>query len=204
MQGQIFDINLYNDDFFAWHYKHARIYSLVTMKWYIQQYKPKSVIDFGCGIASYLEQAHQGGITNLRGLDIAANKAAKYIPEHIKPFVECADCTFPIKTKKYDCVISFETAEHIEPSRTDVFVRNIVNAVSEKGLILFTAAPPGQDGTGHINCHKKQYWKDQFANTGLVEEADWTITEEIAETWRELGAPDYICNNLIVFEKARF
>lgn len=200
MSEQIFDITLYNDDFFAWHFKYARGYSIKTMDWYIDQFKPKSVIDFGCGIASYLESANAKGITRIKGFDIAVDKAAKYIPEEIKPYVAKVDCTFPIKTQKYDCVISFETAEHIEPSRTDTFIQNIVNAVSNKGYILFTAAPPGQDGTGHINCLEKDEWITQFAKTGKVSHLPF-VTNAISQMWAALGAPDYICRNLMVFKK---
>jgi len=199
MSNEIFDIDLYNDDFFAWHLKYARDYSIKTMDWYIDIFKPASVIDFGCGIASYLESAWHKGITKLKGYDIAANMAAKYIPEQVKPSVERVDCTFPIKTKKYDCVISFETAEHIEPIRTNTFIQNIVNAVSKTGFILFTAAPPDQDGTGHINCHDKDQWIIWFVATGKVEFLAAT-TQNVSNHWRELGAPEYICNNLMIFK----
>ena len=57
MQEEIFDIDLYNDEFFEWHLKYAREYSMVTMDWLLEFVPFKSVVDFGCGIGSYLESA---------------------------------------------------------------------------------------------------------------------------------------------------
>ena len=52
-----FDLSLYNDEFFQWHYKYARIYSIQTMNWFLDKFTVNSVVDFGCGIGSYLECA---------------------------------------------------------------------------------------------------------------------------------------------------
>ena len=54
----MFDLSLYNDEFFQWHYKYARIYSIQTMDWFLDNFQANSVADFGCGIGSYLECAH--------------------------------------------------------------------------------------------------------------------------------------------------
>lgn len=196
----MFDINLYNDEFFEWHLKYAREYSIKTMDWFIDNYKPNSVIDFGCGIGSYLESAYHKGISKLKGFDIGGEYAKKYTPKEIQPFIEYTDCTKEIFTgTKFDCVISFETAEHIEPSGSEQFVKNICNTVSDNGLILFTAAPIGQDGCGHINCQPKKYWSDLFFKHGLMIDCENTIF--IYSNWLDLKAPTYICDNLIVFKK---
>jgi hypothetical protein len=42
----MFDLNLYNDEFFLWHLTYAREYSIKTMDWYIDTFKPNSVVDF--------------------------------------------------------------------------------------------------------------------------------------------------------------
>lgn len=188
----IFDISLYNDEFFEWHLKYAREYSIKTMDWYIETFRPQSVVDFGCGIGSYLESAHNHKVF-YHGYEISI-EAAKYTPEHIQHRIQYWDCTTPIHHYRTGCVISFETAEHIEPSGTDQFIQNLVNATGRH--LLFTAAPPGQEGTGHINCHPKEYWKELFSKHLTFDEA---LTKQISDKWRELGAPDYICNNLIVF-----
>jgi hypothetical protein len=188
-----FDISLYNSEFFQWHQTHAREYSIRTMDWYIQKYKPSSVADFGCGIGSYLESAHNHKIPVV-GFDIA-EEARALTPIAIRPFIRYFDCTKPIALlTPYHTVISFETAEHINPSGTDIFVDNLVCATGN--TLLFTAAPPGQDGTGHINLHPREFWVDKISKRITYNES---ITKDISDNWRNIGAPKYICDNLIVF-----
>jgi SAM-dependent methyltransferase len=191
----MFDISLYNDEFFLWHLKYARDYSIQSMDWYIDEYKPNSIIDFGCGIASYLESAYNKGIKKLKGIDIGGEYAKKYTPEYLMPYVEYKDCTQAITSEKYDCVISFETAEHIEPNGTQTFIKNISNALQVGGRILFTAAPPGQEGCGHINMHPKEFWLQEFSSLGNT--LDTEMTEKVKENWRNI-CPNYIVENLII------
>jgi cyclopropane fatty-acyl-phospholipid synthase-like methyltransferase len=194
----MFDISLYNDDFFKWHLVHAREYSMDSMDWYIKTYKPKSVIDFGCGIGSYLESAFLHKL-KIRGYDIGGEYAKRFTPKFLHEHIIYQDCTLPISEEKYDCVISIETIEHIEPSGTDVFLQNIVNAVNENGKILFTAAPPEQDGCGHINCYPKEYWLEKFKNLGFFENEK--MCNEVKEKWVKFNNPNYIINNLIILER---
>lgn len=193
-----FILELYNDDFFAWHLKYARDYSIKTMDWYIQEYKPTSVIDFGCGIGSYLESAYNNGIKNIRGYDIGWQEAKKYCPQELHKYISEKDCTQPINEKTYDCVITFETIEHIEPSGTDTFIENLVNATAPKGKILFTGAPPEQDGCGHINCRTKEEWESLFVKHKFYVDKD--TTAYVRENWQGLNAncPKYILDNLMV------
>jgi cyclopropane fatty-acyl-phospholipid synthase-like methyltransferase len=192
-----FDASLYNDAFFEWHLKYAREYSIKTMDWFIEKYKPKSLADFGCGIGSYLESAKNHKLLNIYGVDISES-AKQYTPEFIQDYIEYADCTKYIQLHgyKFDCVLSFETAEHIDPDGTDQFISNLINATGK--WLLFTAAPPGQEGCGHINCQPKEFWFKKFSNYLTY---DIVMTETVSEAWRKLGAPNYICDNLIVFKR---
>lgn len=190
----MFDISLYNDEFFQWHVDHAAEYQINTFLWYIEKYKPESVVDFGCGIGSYLQAAYSKRILKLKGLDISQD-AGIYTPHQVRPFIEYIDCTTRIELPTtYDCVLSFETAEHIDPKGTDQFVDNIIRAANKH--ILFTAAPPGQDGCGHINMHRRDWWIDKFRL-----EVNEEMTKDISEAWFKIGCPEYISKNLIVFNK---
>ncbi len=200
MRTEKFNLNDYDDRYFNWHYTNTKEYIIKTMKWYVSTYNPDSVIDFGCGVGFYLKTAFDNNINNLKGFDIGGEYAKKFTPEEVQGFIEYCDCTEPIKlTLKYDCVISIETAEHIEPLKTETFISNIVNAVSKTGTILFSAAKPGQNGTGHINLHEREFWikkfKDHYLNYNDV------LTKKISDNWRVLGAPNYVYENLIVFKK---
>lgn len=188
----MFDLSLYNDEFFEWHLVYARDYQLKTFSWFLDKYKPRSVIDFGCGIGSYLEVAFEKEIL-VKGYDVS-EFASKYTPPQLRQFIEYTDCTKRIELKKYDCVLSFETAEHIQPEGTDQFVDNLKRAMGK--YILFTGAPPGQDGCGHINLQPREYWIEKF-NLPVDEE----MTKDVSDNWAAIGCPTYISQNLIVFKK---
>jgi hypothetical protein len=198
----MFDIKLYNDEFFLWHLTYAREYSIKTMDWYIDTLNPKSVVDFGCGIGSYLESCYNKNIENYTGYDIGGEYAKKYTPSFLHNHIEYLDCTKPIKTtQKYDCVITFETIEHIEPLGTDVFIKNLIDATDlENGKILFTGASPDQDGCGHINCKEKEDWIKEFDKYNFI--VDFELTEFVKNNWINLnvGCPNYILNNLLILK----
>jgi hypothetical protein len=187
-----FDISLYNDEFFQWHHQPARDYSIKTMDWFIDEYKPESVCHFGCGIGSYLEAAYHKGIRRLKGYDIGGDAASKYIPAEIQSFIEYKDCTKQLRLRPaeldYQCVLSFETAEHIDPKGSWIFVWNICTNLAYNGLVLFTAAPPGQQG-----CD----WMGLFKTFFL--QVDDRMTKHIADNWKRIGCPEYISTNLLVF-----
>jgi SAM-dependent methyltransferase len=199
METNLFKIDVYDDRYFKWHFDVTRNYAIKTMNWFIQEYKPNSIIDYGCGIGAYLESGLKNNLTKLRGFDIGGDNLIPYIDSSVKEYIEFLDCTQPLKTEKYDCVISLETGEHIEPSQSDSFVDNICNSLNSLGLILFSAAPPGQGGSGHINCQPKSFWIEKFEQRGVYKNEDKTKT--IVDEWGKLGAPNYICSNLIVLEK---
>ena len=189
-----FDIKLYDREFFEWHYKNVHLQAVKCMQWYIGQYKPKSIVDFGCGIGSYLEPAW-ALFLKIKGYDISS-EARPLTMHSLWPFIEYRDCTKPIDSGQYDCVISLETAEHLEPSGTDQFIKNLVNATGK--TLLFTAAPPGQEGMGHINCRPKEFWIEEFSKHLTYNKE---LSDEIAAFWGIQGAPWYIVKNLLVFER---
>lgn len=199
MENSKFKLEVYDDRYFRWHHNMTRNYATETMNWFIDTFKPESIIDFGCGIGAYLESGLNKGITNLKGYDIGGNYLLPYINDTIKEFIEFEDCTKILDSGKYDCVISLETGEHIDPSGSDNFIDNLCNSTEDKGFILFSAAPPGQGGTGHINCQPKSFWLNKFLTRGFVE--DRKMTDLITKNWKSLKAPDYICSNLIVLGK---
>lgn len=210
MNSEEFDIALYNDEFFAWHKQYAEGYSITNMDWLLvsnlcnNEYHIQNVVDVGCGIGSYLQSAidHKKSVL---GIEIALDYAKKYMREDV--FNSCVQLDFTSEEvhkqlrvfNKYDLVMSFEVAEHIEPDKSEIFVKNLVSLLNQDGLLLFTAAPPGQLGCGHINCRPKEYWLELFLSHGLVYQRP--IERLIALNWAQQGCPSYIADNLMVFVK---
>lgn len=65
-------------------------------------------------------------------------------------------------------VICTETAEHIPTQFSDAIVRNMVDAAAQDGVIVWSAAAPGQEWHGHINLQKPEYWLARFEKLGWV------------------------------------
>lgn len=124
---------------------------------------PASVVDFGCGDGSFLRWFHEAGAEQLTGIDANGPDAwaAPVMGQHIR-----ADLTQPIRLPvRSDLALCLEVAEHLPASAAGVLVDSLC-AASDR--IVFSAAPPGQGGTGHINERPMQYWRDLFACRGYV------------------------------------
>jgi len=190
----MFNKRLYDDDFFAWHKKNAEGYSLITGAKLFKHYKPESVVDFGCGIGSYLQAAMGAGVKKIKGYEIGGEHSRKYVNKDIQKFIEFnTDITRMINSgEKYDISICIEVAEHIEPSGSAQLVNNI--AAHTNKFCVWTAAPKGQDGCGHINGNTKNYWLDLFKENGMAR----NLKEELIVRSLLVGSPKYIMDNLMV------
>ena len=127
-------------------------------------YKPKSVVDIGCAHGLYLKEFPvEVDILGVEGSE--ACKCKLVIPEE-KLII--ADLTKTLDFgKKYEIALCFEVAEHIDKDWSDMFIENIT---SFSDTILFTSAPKGQGGHGHINEQSFSYWDKLFSNRGFKED----------------------------------
>lgn len=126
---------------------------------------PNSVLDFGCGVGTWLSYFHDGkaSITGIEGpwvpierLEVPPSCVHFYnIQEELSKKSEI----FP-SIEKHDLTISLEVAEHIDESLSDKFVYFLT---SHADYILFSAAIPGQTGDGHVNEQWPSYWAEKFA-----------------------------------------
>jgi hypothetical protein len=48
----------------------------------------------------------------------------------------------------------------------------VANAIRPTGRLIWSAAQPGQGGSGHINCQPKAYWADALQAAGLVRDEE--------------------------------
>lgn len=127
----------------------------------IDLFSPQSVVDFGCGIGTFLNIFIREGVTDVLGLDgpwVNRNLLKENISENKFKAVNLEN---PISLdKKYDLAISLEVAEHLDETKASVMVDNLVQA---SDLIIFSAAIPYQGGQNHINEQWPAYWIKLFA-----------------------------------------
>jgi SAM-dependent methyltransferase len=126
--------------------------------------KPKTVVDFGCGVGTFLRAFKDLGAEEILGLDgpwLSIDQLSKYIDR--TTFKE-TDLEAPVSlSKKYDLAICLEVAEHLKELAADILINTLVRA---SDVILFSAAVPGQGGQNHINEQWKFYWEAKFNNHG--------------------------------------
>jgi 2-polyprenyl-3-methyl-5-hydroxy-6-metoxy-1,4-benzoquinol methylase len=100
--------------------------------------------------------------------------------------------------EKADVVICLEVAEHISSELNEQIVDSISNILQPGGILIWTAAQPGQGGDGHINCQDKEYWKKLFSNKLILDDDK---TEEVLTFVKKGPYMGWFLNNLIVFKK---
>ena len=156
--------------------------------WIKENINPKKVVDIGCGPGTYVYSLRDNGI-NAYGYDIDDRVDGK---DYLKKL-----SLFEINDKS-DVVICLEVAEHIETSLSDSIVDSIIRNVNDDGIIIWTAAIPGQGGVGHINCQKKEYWEEKFISRGF--HRDCAIESNLLEYIRSGPYMGWFLQNLMVFK----
>lgn len=125
---------------------------------------PKSIIDVGCGVGTWLRACRELGVDDVLGLD------GPYVSEQLLKIpgskFKRTDLSKPIETSQiFDLAISLEVAEHLPESSADHFVDSLVKL---SPFVLFSAAIPMQGGHNHINEQWQSYWADKFFSRGYV------------------------------------
>ena len=68
--------------------------------------------------------------------------------------------------------------------------------LSGAAYVVFTAAPPGQDGHHHVNCQPQSYWLSKFLARGYHFNLD--ATDRVKEGWSSLGRLSHMARNVMV------
>ncbi|WET01225.1 methyltransferase domain-containing protein [Flavobacterium sp. YJ01] len=129
----------------------------------IKLLEPKSVIDVGCGIGTWLKVFKDNGVENILGVDgdYVDRKLLKIEKEN---FVDFNLETLFVSKEKYDLAISLEVAEHLSYFSADVFVETLIGL---SDIIVFSAAIPNQGGQNHVNEQEPKYWIEKFEKKGF-------------------------------------
>jgi hypothetical protein len=173
---------LYQNDFYSTRNLETEISAQKVLTVLFKYFKPTSVVDFGCGVGTWLKVSKDLGIENILGLEGEwLNKNQLVISENSFMY---KDLSKPVSLDKmYDMAISLEVAEHINPDSSNIFVDNLVNA---SDIVLFSAAIPHQRGTGHVNEQWHDYWIKIFSTKNydvvdLLRPEIWNLKE--VKTW---------------------
>ena len=154
---------------------------------------PHNFLDVGCGMGQTVDLARRLGI-RAQGVEL-----------HARPGLQEWDLRVPMPAifpEGADLVFCWEVAEHLPEESADTLCQTLADQLSPGGLLVFTAAIPGQNGLGHINCQIPWYWQDKFLHHGLARNVQ--ATAALAFLW-EFAAGSYMYHlrqNLNVFKKS--
>ena len=158
-------------------------------EWIAEKIKPEKVLDVGCGPGTYVNAIRECGIQAI-GIDNDSRVIGKDYLKHESLFDT---------EEKSKLVICLEVAEHIDPELSESVAESVANTVAPGGLLIWSAAVPGQGGTGHINCRPRVDWSEMLTSNGLQRcpEMENQIRQDMLAGYH-MG---WFVNNIMVFAK---
>ena len=131
-----------------------------------------SMLDIGCGPGGNVEYARSLGI-DAYGVDGDSEGLSQ------KPYFQLVDYRMGSSAYRNTFAIgwSVEFAEHVE----EAYLENCFLDYKKCKSVIFTAAPPGWGGIGHVNERESSYWTEQF------EARDFKLDEKMTTLIREVS-----------------
>jgi SAM-dependent methyltransferase len=154
-----------------------------------ESFKPERVLDLGCGPGTYVYALRDQGISAI-GIDSDDRVVGK--PYLIHSLISGNDL-------QEDLVLCLEVMEHISKDHESKEMDGIAKSVNKNGILIFTAAFPGQGGDGHINCKERVEWLNMLTSRGFKERND--IRKILLDYIREGYHMGWFVINLIVLER---
>ena len=191
-----FDIYRTDEWFESLKWQHQWIDRMVA--WWVGTFgRPQSVLDFGAGDGWWCNSFNEMGCPSTTAIELD-ELARKYMPEKVS-FIrhdlrEPLDLGFQV-----DLVICLEVAEHIPPQYASRLVTTLCKHSANR--VLFSSAPPGQSGTGHINLQQPEYWRKMFAGMKLAFDAPRTGATRCAFQNIVKECFDFLPRNIQVFSR---
>lgn len=149
--------------------------------------QPATVIDVGCGEGWWAQAFAELG-ADVIGVD-GSYVTNSPLGDRFLPH----DLALPLPAHlhdRFDLAVSLEVAEHLPRSRAVGFVADLVALAP---VVLFSAAIPGQGGTGHVNEQWPAYWSEMFERSG------YRVTGALRwQIWNDDRVENWYRQNLIV------
>lgn len=125
----------------------------IDIKKFVEQYDPKSIIDFGCAQGKLIEELKKDFplITTIDGYDPG-----------VEEFQELKELT-------YECLISNDVIEHIEPEYLENTLRLIDNLFYRSAWLIIACYPAKKklpDGrNAHLIIEPPSFWEEAISKT---------------------------------------
>lgn len=181
---------IYDEKFYNIQSKPSKQSAYAVVPILIDLLHPKSVVDIGCGVGTWLGAFLKNNITDILGIDGEyVNRKKLHIPESC---FRSMDLTHPSPIdKKFDLSICLEVAEHLSKTSADELIDFITSLAP---VVYFSAAIPGQGGDDHVNEQWPDYWCKLFADRG------YQIADVIRpKIWNYSQVQPWYCQNSFLY-----
>ena len=183
----------YNADFYDSYRIASHHSATLYLTKLVELIKPKSILDVGCGVGTWLRAANELGVERIQGVDGDYVKSDQLEIDPAR--FRAHDITQPLELgEKFDIAISMEVGEHLPTDRCGELVNTLV---SHADIVLLSAAIPHQGGTDHINEQWPDFWAAKFAERGYIL-VDWLRPQ----LWNVKGIDYYYIQNGFLYIKA--
>jgi SAM-dependent methyltransferase len=155
------ETTLYNPEFYNWQAAGSAASARVIVPMLTALIHPSSVLDVGCGVGGWVGTWLDSGADAI-GVD------GDYVPRDqlcipADRFID-RDLSAPLELgRRFDLVTCLEVVEHLPEQAAPTIVDSLCRHAD---VIAFSAAVPGQGGTGHVNERWPTFWAKLFADRG--------------------------------------
>lgn len=181
---------LYTEDYYKDIQENSRRSAKEIVPLILELIHPRSVIDVGCGVGTWLSVFKECGVRDIMGVDgDYMDKKMLQIPQ--ERFLSF-DLSEPLRMdRQFDLVVSLEVAEHLPSKCAERFVDSLVRLGP---VILFSAAIPFQGGVHHINEQWPDYWVKYF------QQKEYVVIDCIREkVWQNNNVEMWYAQNILMF-----
>jgi hypothetical protein len=198
--GERWDIDwlTYNPLTFIYYHEHALQSAPVVMQTFSRFFpSAERYVDIGGGSGAFAAEAERAGHpTVVYEHSRLGRLLARHQGVDARPFdLRTSDLGKP--ARPFDLAYCFEVAEHLDRDLGDRLVRF---CAAQAPLVVFTAAHPGQGGTGHKNEQPQTYWMERFDLHGMEYEED--RSRQLAASLRAQEVRSrWLADNVMVFVK---
>lgn len=104
-------------------------------------------------------------------------------------------------TESFPLITCLEVAEHLPEDTHRTLVESIARHMPRHGILVFSAAPPGQAGEHHVGCRPAHAWRSLFYEHGVSYREDYT--RQLAHLFGYVTGPSshWLAANLQVYDR---
>jgi len=147
----------------------------------VDLFHPTTVIDVGAGEGWFADAFEALGATTTR-VDGPWVEGVVHVDFSRPPYPDLG---------AHDLAVCLEVAEHVTPRYADRLVAWLCTLAP---TVAFSAAIPGQGGTGHVNEQPPAYWAERFATHGFPGSGALRL-----ELWDDDRIEPWYRQNLLIF-----